>query len=72
METHKKRKTHTSNEVSQRYKKKTYCKFTVNLRKVEDADLIALFESNKEQGIMPTDTVRQLFETANEKTPPAR
>lgn len=62
-----KRKTTTSTEVNERYKRKTYSRYTVTLRKVEDAELIALFERNNEQGIAPTDTVRALYE--QQKTP---
>lgn len=56
-----KRKTHTSTEVSQRYKKKVYSRYGLTLRKEEDAALIALIEKNKALGIHPTDTVRELF-----------
>lgn len=40
----KKRKTHTSNEVKLRYNKKTYKNYNVNLRVVEDSEIIKLIE----------------------------
>lgn len=39
------RKTTTSSEVKQRWKAKTYKAYQVNLRKDEDAELIAFVES---------------------------
>jgi len=41
------RKTTTSTEVKQRWNAKTYKRYTVNLRKDEDAELIKLVESSK-------------------------
>lgn len=43
-----KRKTHTSTEVKERWKKKTYKRYSVNLRKVEDKELIDYVEEHKE------------------------
>jgi len=42
------RKTTTSSAVKQRWKEKTYKRYTVNLRKEEDADLIQFIEQNKD------------------------
>lgn len=42
------RKTTTSTEVKERWKAKTYKRYTVNLRLVEDKDLINFVEKNKE------------------------
>lgn len=43
-----KRKTTTSSEVNERYKKKTYKLYPVRLRKEDDADLIDFIEKNKD------------------------
>ena len=42
-------KTTTSTEVKNRWNAKTYKRYTVNLRKDEDADLIEFIETNKER-----------------------
>lgn len=44
-----KRKTHTSSEVKERWKAKTYKRYTVNLRKDEDLELIDFVEAHKEK-----------------------
>lgn len=57
-----KRKTTTSTEVKERYKKKTYKRYIVSFRKEEDADLINLIESTKKQeNIETTEAFRQLM-----------
>ena len=57
-----KRKTTTSTEVKERYKKKTYKRYIVSFRKEEDADLIELIESTKKQeNIETTEAFRQLM-----------
>ena len=57
-----KRKTTTSTEVKERYKKKTYKRYIVSFRKEEDADLIDLIESTKKQeNIETTEAFRQLM-----------
>ena len=43
------RKTTTSTEVKNRWNAKTYQRYTVNLRKDEDADLIAAVERLKDR-----------------------
>ena len=43
------RKTVTSSEVKNRWNAKTYQRYTVNLRKDEDADLIEFIEKNRER-----------------------
>jgi hypothetical protein len=43
------RKTTTSAEVKNRWNAKTYKRYTVNLRKDEDADLIAFVEANRDR-----------------------
>ena len=42
------RKSNTSTEVSERYKKKTYDKFLVRLRKVDDRELIDYINQTKD------------------------
>lgn len=43
------RKTTTSTEIKNRWNAKTYQRYTVNLRKDEDADLIAAVERLKDR-----------------------
>ena len=62
-----KRKTKTSNAVVLRYQKKTFQKYTVNFRKVEDADIIEQIEQNRQNGIGPTETTRRLFRNQKEQ-----
>lgn len=57
----KKRKTHTSNEVKLRYNKKTYKNYNVNLRVVEDSEIIKLIEDEKAKGIGTTEAFRNLL-----------
>ena len=40
---------------------KTYNRYSINLRKDEDADIIQMIEANKEKGISPTETIRDLI-----------
>ena len=57
-----KRKTTTSTEVKERYKKKTYKRYIVSFRKEEDADLIELIENMKNQkNIETTEAFRQIM-----------
>ena len=56
-----KRKTHTSNEVSQRYKKKTYDRMMVSFRKVDDADILAAIAAKKAEGLQTSDAVKALI-----------
>lgn len=60
------RKTVTSTEVKNRWNAKTYKRYTVNLRKDEDADLIDFVERNKSQ-IGTTDIFRAGVETLKNK-----
>lgn len=57
----KKRKTHTSNEVKLRYKKKVYKNYNVSLRKVEDAEIIKLIEDEKSKGFGTTEAIKNLI-----------
>lgn len=43
-----KRKTTTSSEVKERYNAKTYQRYTVRLRKEDDAELVRYIESKKD------------------------
>ena len=56
-----KRKTFTSTEVKARYNKKTYKRYSVNLRIEEDADLIELIEKEQSAGVSTTDAFRKLL-----------
>ena len=67
MEERKKRKTYTSSEVKKRYNDKTYKKYSINLRKVEDSDIIRLIEAEKEKGFGTTEAIKNLIESAQEK-----
>lgn len=67
MEEGKKRKTYTSSEVKKRYNDKTYKKYSINLRKVEDSEIISLIESEKEKGFGTTDAIKNLIQTMQEK-----
>jgi len=57
----KKRKTHTSTEVTQRYQKKTYQKYTIALRKIEDADIIDTIETEKAKGFTTSEAFKRLL-----------
>ena len=56
-----KRKTHTSSEVKQRYIKKTYERYLLTLRKVEDADLINRIEEEKAKGFSTSEAIKNLI-----------
>lgn len=56
-----KRKTFTSSAVKARYNAKTYKQYAFSLRLDSDSELIAEIEKAKEQGISPTDFVRNLY-----------
>ena len=56
-----KRKTHTSNEVKKRYNDKTYTQYAIKLRKVEDADIIALIEAEKAKGFTTSGAIKNLI-----------
>lgn len=56
-----KRKTHTSSEVKSRYAAKTYKAYTITLRKVEDAELIARIETEKAEGYGTTEAIKRLL-----------
>ena len=59
-----KRKTFTSSAVKKRYNDKTYQKYTISLRKIEDAPIINFIEQQRQQEIPITDIFRQAFERA--------
>ena len=56
-----KRKTRTSNEVNQRYKKKTYDRRMLTLRKVEDADIIAMIDAERAKGYQTSEAIKNLI-----------
>lgn len=56
-----KRKTHTSNEVTRRYQKKTFDRFTVMCRKSEDADIIAAISAMKADGLQTSAAIKKLI-----------
>ena len=58
-----KRKTTTSTEVKNSWNAKTYKRFTISLRKDEDADLIEFVEEAKQKDIGVTDIFRRGIET---------
>jgi len=53
------------NATFKRYHEKTYERYAVTLRKIEDAELIQFIESEKASGGSPTTAVRKLY--ANRK-----
>lgn len=55
------RKTTTSTEVKMRWINKTYNRYSINLRKDSDADIIQRIEDNKCKGISPTETIREMI-----------
>lgn len=57
----------TSNAVKRRYNDKTYCRYTLQLRKVEDADLIARIETLKAAGFSASGAIKKLIETEENK-----
>ena len=57
----KKRKSYTSNEVKKRYNDKTYQRFQLNLRKVEDAELIERIEEEKAKGFSTSEAIKNLI-----------
>lgn len=57
----KKRKTFTSTEVKKRYADKVYKRYTVSLRKIEDADIIEQIERAKEHGVDTSDAFKALI-----------
>lgn len=57
----KKRKTHTSSEVKNRYNQKTYVQYAIKLRKVEDAEIIDLIEKEKQKGFGITEAIKNLI-----------
>ena len=56
-----KRKTHTSNEVILRYQKKTYQQYALKLRKVEDADIIAMIDAVRAKGYQTSEAIKNLI-----------
>lgn len=54
-----------SKEVYARYHAKTYRRYNINLRLDSDQQLINYIDRQKAAGIMPTETIRQLWEKAN-------
>ena len=55
------RKTTTSSEVKKRYNDKTYETYTIRLRKVEDAELIARIEAEKAKGFQTTEAIKRII-----------
>lgn len=60
-ETENKRKTFTSTQVKTRYNKKTYKNYNVNLRVVEDDEIIKMIEEEKANGSSTTEAFRNLL-----------
>ena len=56
-----KRKTYTSNEVKQRYNKKTYQQYGVKFRLQEDAEIIQLVEQEKAKGYNTSEAFKRLI-----------
>lgn len=56
-----KRKTFTSSEVKERYNKKTYTRYQLTLRKVEDAELIERIEEEKAKGFSTSEAIKNLI-----------
>lgn len=56
-----KRKTHTSNEVKQRYRAKTYKQYALNLRYDTDGDLIDRIEAEKSKGFATSEAIKNLL-----------
>lgn len=56
-----KRKTHTSNEVIRRYQQKTYQQYALKLRKVEDADIIAMIDAERAKGYQTSEAIKNLI-----------
>lgn len=60
-ETENKRKTFTSTQVKARYNKKTYKNYNVNLRVIEDDEIIKMIEEEKANGSSTTEAFRNLL-----------
>lgn len=56
-----KRKTHTSSEVTSRYQKKVYEKYSFVLRKDEDGDLIEMIEQEKANGLGTSEAIKKIM-----------
>ena len=56
-----KRKTHTSTEVTQRYQKKVYKKYSIALRKIEDKDCIDAIEQEIARGCSTSEAVKKIL-----------
>ena len=54
-------------EAQRRYELKTYNVYTVKLRKVEDAELIARVEALKASGLSATGAIKKLIQDNNNK-----
>ena len=60
-----KRKTRTSTEVKARWNEKTYVRYSVALRKLEDEKIIRAIEALKEKGLQTTDAIKTLILNGN-------
>lgn len=56
-----------SNAAKKRYADKNYNRYVLQLRKVEDADLIARLEALKATGLSATGAIKKLIETEENK-----
>lgn len=54
----------TSNAAKLRYNTKTYARYELKLRKVEDAELIARIEAEKAKGLSTTEAIKILLSKA--------
>ena len=61
------RKTHTSTEVTQRYQKKVYQKYSVALRKIEDKDCIDAIEKELQSGCTTSEAFKKIIRKSLKK-----
>lgn len=64
----KKRKTHTSTAVTQRYQKKVYKKYSIALRKIEDKDCIDAIEKEIADGYTTSEAVKKIIRKSIKNT----
>ena len=56
-----KRKTHTSTAVKSRYISKTYQRYALTLRNVDDAELIAAIEAERSEGMSDSALIKGIL-----------
>lgn len=52
---------HVSKEAKEKYQKKTYKNYTINLRLVEDCELIEIIENKKKEGYSASEVIKRLI-----------